>query len=77
MLSLLHDNVVSSIGDERNQQLCLKLMEAACVPYMKMLGMWICRGIISDPISEVSHFVRLHILLLITISCSAVSNRRQ
>jgi hypothetical protein len=28
-------------------------MEAACVPYMKMLGMWIYRGIISDPISEV------------------------
>ncbi|XP_050298674.1 gamma-tubulin complex component 2-like isoform X1 [Anthonomus grandis grandis] len=52
VLSLLHDNVISSIGDERNQQLCLKLMEAACVPYMKMLGMWIHSGIISDPINE-------------------------
>ncbi|XP_076274198.1 gamma-tubulin complex component 2-like isoform X2 [Rhynchophorus ferrugineus] len=52
VLSLLHDNVISSIGDERNQQLCLKLMEAACVPYMKMLGMWIYMGIISDPINE-------------------------
>ncbi|XP_030766900.1 gamma-tubulin complex component 2-like isoform X2 [Sitophilus oryzae] len=52
VLSLLHDNVISSIGDERNQQLCLKLMGAACVPYMKMLGMWIYMGIISDPINE-------------------------
>ncbi|XP_074030590.1 gamma-tubulin complex component 2 isoform X2 [Leptinotarsa decemlineata] len=52
VLSLLHDNVIGSIGDERTQQLCLKLMEAACVPYMKMLGMWIYKGIISDPISE-------------------------
>lgn len=73
-MSLLHDNVVTSIGDERNQQLCLKLMEAACVPYMKMLGMWICRGIISDPISEVFHHC-LHKLLLVTTSCCAVSNR--
>ncbi|KAL1506301.1 hypothetical protein ABEB36_005691 [Hypothenemus hampei] len=52
VLSLLHDNIISSIGDEKNQQLCLKLMEDACVPYMKMLGMWIYRGIISDPICE-------------------------
>lgn len=52
VLSLLHDHVVGSIGDERAQLLCLKLMEAACYPYMKMLGMWIYRGIISDPISE-------------------------
>ncbi|XP_057667041.1 gamma-tubulin complex component 2-like isoform X4 [Diorhabda carinulata] len=52
VLSLLHDHVVGSIGDERAQLLCLKLMEAACYPYMKMLGMWIYRGIISDPINE-------------------------
>lgn len=52
-MSLLHENVIGSIGDERAQQLCLKLMEAACEPYMKMLGMWIYKGIISDPISEV------------------------
>ncbi|XP_066246345.1 gamma-tubulin complex component 2-like isoform X1 [Euwallacea similis] len=52
VLSLLHDYVISSIGDEKNQQICLKLMENASVPYMKMLGMWIYRGIISDPIGE-------------------------
>ncbi|CAH1100461.1 unnamed protein product [Psylliodes chrysocephalus] len=52
VLSLLHDHVIGSIGDERAQELCLKLMEAACLPYMKMLGMWIYKGIISDPISE-------------------------
>lgn len=56
VLSLLHDHVIGSIGDERIQQLCLKLMEAGCVPYMKMLGMWIYKGIISDPINEVSKF---------------------
>lgn len=59
MLSLLHDHVIGSIGDERAQQICLKLMEAACVPYMKMLGMWIYRGIILDPISEVILLCRL------------------
>ncbi|XP_060530433.1 gamma-tubulin complex component 2-like isoform X2 [Cylas formicarius] len=52
VLSLLHDSVINSIGDEKTQQLCLRLMEEACQPYMKMLGMWIYRGIISDPISE-------------------------
>ncbi|VEN46057.1 unnamed protein product [Callosobruchus maculatus] len=52
VLSLLHDSIIGSIGDERAQQLCLKLMEAACVPYMKMLEMWIYKGIISDPIGE-------------------------
>lgn len=56
-MSLLHDHVISSIGDESKQQLCLKLMEAACVPYMKMLGMWIYRGIITDPIKEVGFVV--------------------
>ncbi|KAJ3659485.1 hypothetical protein Zmor_011173 [Zophobas morio] len=52
VLSLLHDHIIGSIGDERTQQRCVSLMEAACLPYMKMLGMWIYRGIISDPISE-------------------------
>ncbi|CAH2010721.1 unnamed protein product [Acanthoscelides obtectus] len=52
VLSLLHDSIIGSIGDERAQQLCLKLMEAACIPYMKMLEMWIYKGIISDPIGE-------------------------
>lgn len=54
MLSLLHDQVTGYIGDAKAQQLCLHLMQAACVPYMKMLGMWIYKGIISDPINEVN-----------------------
>lgn len=52
VLSLLHDHVVGCIGDAKAQQLYLHLMQAACVPYMKILGMWIYKGIISDPISE-------------------------
>lgn len=43
---------MSSIGNERQQQLCVQLMESACVPYMKMLSMWIYRGIIQDPVNE-------------------------
>ncbi|KAF5282164.1 hypothetical protein FQR65_LT02861 [Abscondita terminalis] len=52
VLSLLHDNITGYIGDVQAQRLCLHLMQAACVPYMKMLGMWIYKGIISDPINE-------------------------
>lgn len=53
VLSLLHEFTIASIGDERTQQRCLYLMEASCVPYMKILTMWIYRGIICDPINEV------------------------
>ncbi|KAK4886580.1 hypothetical protein RN001_002851 [Aquatica leii] len=52
VLSLLHDHITGYIGDVQAQQLCLYLMQASCVPYMKMLGMWIYKGIISDPINE-------------------------
>ncbi|KAF5289920.1 hypothetical protein FQA39_LY14929 [Lamprigera yunnana] len=52
VLSLLHDHITGHIGDVQAQKLCLYLMQAACVPYMKMLGMWIYKGIISDPINE-------------------------
>ncbi|XP_017775913.1 PREDICTED: gamma-tubulin complex component 2-like isoform X2 [Nicrophorus vespilloides] len=52
VLSLLHENIAGYIGDSRAQDLCVTLMQAACVPYMKMLGMWIYKGIISDPIHE-------------------------
>lgn len=53
VLSLLHDHITSYIGNENAQNLCLHLIQAASVPYMKMLGMWIYKGIISDPIKEV------------------------
>ncbi|XP_044749279.1 gamma-tubulin complex component 2-like isoform X2 [Coccinella septempunctata] len=52
VLSLLHDRITSFIGDDKTQNLCVCLMEAACVPYMKMLSMWIYHGIITDPIKE-------------------------
>ncbi|XP_031339434.1 gamma-tubulin complex component 2-like isoform X1 [Photinus pyralis] len=52
VLSLLHDHITGYIGDTQAQQLCLHLMQAACVPYMNMLGMWIYKGIILDPINE-------------------------
>lgn len=54
VLSLIHENVAGSIGDSKAQSIAVYLMEAACVPYMKMLSMWIYKGIISDPIGEVS-----------------------
>lgn len=53
VLSLLHDKIAGNIGDYKAQDLCIRLMQAACVPYMKMLGMWIYKGIIADPIHEV------------------------
>lgn len=57
MLSLLHDQISAYIGDYKAQDLCVHLMQAASVPYMKMLGMWIYKGIISDPIDEVNFTV--------------------
>lgn len=57
VLSLLHEYVNGSIGDEKAEQLCVHLMQSACVPYMKMLGLWIYKGIITDPIKEVSFFL--------------------
>lgn len=56
MLSLLHEYINNSLGDEKAEELCVHLMQSACVPYMKMLSMWICKGIISDPIKEVSFY---------------------
>lgn len=50
---MLHEIVTSSIGDSKAYNLCVYLMEVTSVPYMKMLGMWIYKGIISDPIKEV------------------------
>lgn len=54
VLSLLHEYINNSIGDEKAEELCVYLMQSASVPYMKMLGMWIYKGIIFDPIKEVS-----------------------
>ncbi|XP_043228485.1 gamma-tubulin complex component 2-like [Amphibalanus amphitrite] len=50
ILSLLHDRCLT--GDERTQQLCLHLVQAAAVPYMRILESWIYKGSISDPYRE-------------------------
>ncbi|XP_037070798.1 LOW QUALITY PROTEIN: gamma-tubulin complex component 2-like [Pollicipes pollicipes] len=50
ILSLLHERCLT--GDERTQQLCLHLVQAAAVPYMKILENWIYKGTISDPHRE-------------------------
>lgn len=52
VLSLLQELIDSYIGDQHAHGMCLHLMEHASVPYMKMLGMWISSGIISDPEKE-------------------------
>lgn len=57
VLSLLHEYINNSIGDEKAEELCVHLMQCACVPYMKMLSMWIYKGIISDPIKEVRYVI--------------------
>lgn len=58
-MSLLHEFINNLIGDEKAEELCVHLMQSACVPYMKMLSMWIYKGIISDPIKEVV-YLSLH-----------------
>lgn len=53
VLSLLHEQTLSSIGDSRGQELCLSLTQSAAVPYMIMLETWIYNGVIDDPQKEV------------------------
>ncbi|XP_018336681.1 gamma-tubulin complex component 2 isoform X2 [Agrilus planipennis] len=52
VLSLLHEHITGFIGDAKAQEVCLHFIQAACVPYMKILGMWIYKGIIADPFRE-------------------------
>ena len=51
-LTILHEITVSLLGDEKSQSLCLLLTQAACQPFLKMLGLWIHHGQISDPYYE-------------------------
>ena len=53
MLSLLHEETTSYIGDPTGQELCLFLTQKACVPYMEILEKWMYKGIICDPYEEV------------------------
>lgn len=51
-LSVLHGAASGYVGDERAQELCLHLAEAASRPYFEMLGGWVYRGVVSDTYGE-------------------------
>nr|CAD7264977.1 unnamed protein product [Timema shepardi] len=52
VLSLLHEQTSSYMGDTKGQELCLYLTQAASVPYMEILEKWIYKGAICDPYQE-------------------------
>ncbi len=51
-LTNLHNFTSGYIGDERAQELCLHLTQAACKPYFDMLERWIYHGEVVDPYGE-------------------------
>ncbi|KAB7505275.1 Gamma-tubulin complex component 2 [Armadillidium nasatum] len=52
VLSLLYERNLSLTGCGQLQDILIYLMEAASVPYMKMLSLWIYRGVIIDYYKE-------------------------
>ncbi|XP_058828888.1 gamma-tubulin complex component 2 homolog isoform X1 [Topomyia yanbarensis] len=48
VLTLLHDKITSTTGDEKSQKVLIHLLEVASVPYMEMLQLWILDGVIHD-----------------------------
>lgn len=52
VISILHEKIVNSIGDEDENQLCLHLMNKCILPYFDILEKWIYKGIIHDVYSE-------------------------
>lgn len=52
VLTLLHDKITSTTGDEKSQKVLIHLIEQAAVPYMEMLQLWIREGVIHDPRRE-------------------------
>ncbi|XP_055538248.1 gamma-tubulin complex component 2 homolog isoform X2 [Wyeomyia smithii] len=48
VLTLLHDKITSTTGDEKSQKVLIHLLEMAAVPYMEMLQLWILDGVIHD-----------------------------
>lgn len=52
VLSLLHDRAQSLTGDDKAQELCLHLTQAAAVPYFDIMEQWIYKGIVHDPYQE-------------------------
>lgn len=45
--------IIWEFRDEKTQELCLYLTQAASVPYFDILEKWIYKGIITDPYCEV------------------------
>lgn len=61
VLTLLHEQTLSSIGDSKAQALFLNLTQAATVPYMNILEKWIYKGVICDPVKEVCFKIRISV----------------
>lgn len=52
VLTLLHERVAASSGNENSQRIFRDLSKQSAVPYMEMLKLWICKGVIRDPQEE-------------------------
>uniref|UniRef100_A0A2M3Z798 Gamma-tubulin complex component n=1 Tax=Anopheles braziliensis TaxID=58242 RepID=A0A2M3Z798_9DIPT len=52
VLTLLYDRITATSGTIEAQRVLERLIEAAAVPFMEMLQLWIHRGVINDPQKE-------------------------
>lgn len=52
VLSVLHDKAQSLTGDDKAQELCLHLTQAASAPYFEIMEQWVYKGIVQDPYQE-------------------------
>ena len=52
ILSILHTKAMGMAGDKKAQDLCVHLTQAACVPFLEMIQLWIYQGTVSDPYKE-------------------------
>lgn len=51
-LTVLHNRVVNFSTDQKTQDFCLRLMQAASDPYFEILERWLYLGVIEDPYGE-------------------------
>ncbi|XP_052872550.1 gamma-tubulin complex component 2 homolog [Anopheles cruzii] len=52
VLTLLYNRITATSGTNHTQRVLERLIEAAAVPFMEMLQLWIHRGVINDPQQE-------------------------
>lgn len=52
VLNILYEKTITLMGDAKSEELCVLLLQQACVPYFEMLEKWIYKGIITDPYGE-------------------------